>query len=94
MLQSVLVGQDFEERECVKDCNERWICEGMYVNEVNCDSSSQRQGWVTEVIDEVEGTGKIKVKIVCKAGDFLDEQSSYITEFEESTNWSKALVSM
>lgn len=92
MLKPVFVGGDFEDRESVKDCNGNWICEGMYVNEVGCALKSQRQGWVTEVIDENDGLGKIKVQIVRYAGEFLDEQSSHQTDFEPSTNWCKALV--
>ena len=93
MLIPVFVDGDFEDRESVKDYFGRWICEGMYVNEVSfIPNSQQRQGWVTEVIDEKDGLGKIKVKVVRKAGKFLDEQCSYITEFEKGTNWCKALV--
>ncbi len=93
MLIPVFVDGDFEDRESVKDYFGSWICEGMYVNEVSCiPNSQQRQGWVTEVIDENDGLGKIKVQVVWKAGEFLDEQSSYVTEFEQGNNWCKALV--
>lgn len=92
MIQSVLVNGNFEGRESVLDRFESWICEGMYVNEVDCYPKPQRQGWVTEVIDENNGLGKIKVKIVRKGDDFLDEQSSYVTDFEPSTHWCKALT--
>lgn len=92
MLIPILMDDDFESRESVKDYFGFWICEGMYVNEISSTSNLQRQGWVTEVIDEKDGLGKIKVKVVRKAGKFLDEQCSYITEFEKGTNWCKALV--
>lgn len=93
MLMPVLVRENFEDRESVKDYFGTWICEGMYVNEITFIPNSQcRQGWVTEVIDENDGLGKIKVKIVRKEGIFLDEQDFYVTEFEPSNNWCKALV--
>ena len=93
MLIPVFVDGDFEDRESVKDYFGRWICEGMYVNEVSfIPNSQQRQGWVTEVIDENDGSGKIKVKVVRKSGEFLDEQSYYVTEFEQGNNWCKALT--
>lgn len=92
MLQAVLVKGEFENRESVKDHFGTWICEGMYVNESVDFSKSRRQGWVTEVIDENKGFGKIKVRIVRESGKFLDEDSSYVTEFELSTNWCKALA--
>lgn len=93
MLIPVFVNSDFEDRESVKYYFGRWICEGMYVNEVSCiPNSQQRQGWITEVIDESDGLGKIKVQIVVKSGTPPDEQSSYVTEFEQSTNWCKALT--
>lgn len=70
----------------VKDYFGRWIEEGMYVNEIF--EPQRRQGWVTEV----DSQGKIKVKIVRENGRILDEESFYTTEFEQSTNWVKALV--
>lgn len=77
----------------VKDYFGTWIGEGMYVNEIStAPNSQQRQGWVTEVVEENDGLGKIKVKIVRKGWRFLDEESFYVTEFEQSTNWCKALV--
>ena len=92
MLIPVFMDGDFRDRESVKDHFGFWICEGMYVNEVNCIPNSQRQGWVTEVIDENSGLGTIKVQVVRKAGELLDEQRSYVTEFEQANNWCKALV--
>ncbi len=93
MLRSAFVDGGFEDREFVKDHFGSWICEGMYVNEVSLlTNSRRRQGWITEVIDEKDGLGKIKVKVVQTAGEFLDEQSCYVTEFEQGTNWCKALV--
>jgi len=68
-----------------------WICEGMYVVEA-LDIPQRRQGWVTEVIDENDGVGKIKVQVVRKAGEILDEQFFYVTEPEPGNNWCKALV--
>lgn len=88
MLQPVLVGGEFEIRKSVKGRYGQWICEGMYVNEVN----TFRQGYVTEVIDNNNGFGEIKVKVVRVKNQFLDEKSSYITGFEPSTNWCKALT--
>lgn len=65
----------------------------MYVNEDFCISNSQRQqGWVTEVIDEKDGQGKIKVQVIWEAGKPLNEESSYLTDFEPASNWIKALV--
>ena len=93
MLMPMFVNGDFEDRESVKDHFGFWICEGMYVIEVNCTPNSQRQGYVTEVIDENDdGLGSIKVQVIRKAGMFLDEQCSYVTEYEKGNNWCKALV--
>ncbi|MCI9177471.1 MAG: hypothetical protein HFJ28_02590 [Clostridia bacterium] len=92
MLIPVFVEGDFKNKESVKDYFGFWICEGMYVNEVNCVPSLQRQGWITEVIDEGNGIGKIKVQVVRNAGEFLDEQSFFVTEFEQGSGWCKALV--
>ncbi len=93
MLIPVLVGNDFEDRESVKDHYGRWICEGMYVNEVSyITDSQQRQGWVTETMDEKEGQGKIKVQVVRVDGEILDEDDFYETDFEPGSNWCKALV--
>lgn len=92
MLHLVLVNGEFENRESVKDNFGYWICEGMYVNEVGYFSKSRRQGWVTEVIDENDGLGKIKIQIVKESGRFLDESSSYVTDFEPATNWCKSLI--
>lgn len=85
---------EIEDREAVKDHYGAWICEGMYVNEVSCfTDSQQRQGWVTEAVDEKDGQGKIKVKVVRVDGEFLDEKDFYETDFEPGSNWCKALVS-
>lgn len=93
MLIQVLVDNDFETKESVKDKYGIWICKGMYVIEnLFAPNSQQRQGWITEVIDEENGLGKIRVQIVKKSGNFLDENSYYITELEPSINWCKALV--
>lgn len=92
MLQLAFVNGDFDERESVKDRFGFWICEGVYVNEVGAYPNPQRQGWVTEVIDEYGGFGKIKVQIVRIGDEFLDEQTSYVTDFEPSSSWCKALV--
>lgn len=78
----------FEDREHVKDHYGFWITKEMYV----ISRQDLRQGYVTEVIDENNGLGKIKVQIVWQEGDCLTEDSSYVTEFEPSTNWCKALV--
>lgn len=92
MLIPVFVGNDFEDRESVKDYYGYWICKGMYVHD-SCSPNSQcRQGWITEVIDEKDGIGKIKVQIVWESNKELDEQSSYITEFEQGKDWCKALI--
>ena len=64
----------------------------MYVNKVNCTLDSQCQCWVTEVIDENDGLGKIKVQVVQKSREFLDEECSYVTEFEPGNGWCKVLV--
>ena len=90
MQQSVLVGDDFENRECVKDHFGQWICEGMYVNATA--DRSHRQGWVTEVIDDTDGFGIIRVKVVRENSVDLDENSVHVTEFEPGTSWCKALV--
>lgn len=76
-----------ENKELIKDYYGALISEGMYVNEINL----KRQGWITEVSNE-DGIGKVKIKVVQKMGKFLDNKSSYITDFEPSTNWCKALV--
>ncbi len=91
MLRQVFVNGDFEDREFVKDHFGMWICEGMYVVEA-LHIPQRRQGWVTEVIDENDGVGKIKVQVVRKAGEILDEQFFYVTEPEPGNNWCKALV--
>ena len=92
MLIQVFVRDHFEERESVKDSSGFWICEGMYVLSSLVNSNSpRRQGWITEVIDENNGLGKIKVKVVREGEKFLDEQSFYITDFEQGVNWCKAL---
>ena len=71
----------------------RWICEGMDVNEVSyITDSQQRQGWVTETMDEKEGQGKMRVQVVRVDGEILDEDDFYETDFEPGSNWCKALV--
>lgn len=85
MLMPVLVEGNYEDRESVKDHFGCWICEGMFVNEVNWTSNLRRQGWVTEVIDEGNGLGKIKVQIV-------GNEEKLVTDFETSDNWCKALT--
>lgn len=92
MLIPVFVDDDFEDREHVKDYFGVWICKGMYVNEINCNSDSQRQGWVTEAMDEEDGQGKIKVQVVRVDGEFLDKDDFYETDFEPGSNWCKAIV--
>lgn len=64
----------------------------MYVNEVVDISNARRQGWVTEVKREDNGKEKVRVQVVRQAGDTLEGEASYVTEFEPSTNWCKALV--
>lgn len=92
MLIPVFVNGDFEDRESVKDYFGRWICKGMYVIEASCiPNSQQRQGWITEVIDENDGFGKIKVQVVQEKRKLLGEEVSYVTEFEQGNNWCKAL---
>lgn len=88
MLRLVLVGGKFEDRESVKDKYGQWICEGMYVIE----SDTFRQGFVTEVIDNNNGLGEIKISVVREGKTCLDEKKAYVTDFEPSTNWCKALV--
>ncbi|MCL2355217.1 MAG: hypothetical protein FWC68_05065, partial [Oscillospiraceae bacterium] len=61
---------------------------GMYVNAVDLN----RQGWVVNVVDEKEGTGKIQVKVVREIGKNLDEDTFYTTDFEPGVDWCKALV--
>lgn len=88
MQKLVLVNGDLEGREAVKDHYGQWICEGMYVNEIG----TFRQGFVTEVIDNNNGLGKVKVRVVREKKKELDEKESYVTEFVPSTNWCKTLV--
>ena len=93
MLIPVNANGEFENKKAVRDYFRIWICEGMYVNEVSClPGSKGRQGWVTEVKPVIDGFGRIKVQVVKEAGVYLDEQSYYITEFEQGTNWCKAIV--
>lgn len=71
----------------IKDYYGALISEGMYVNEINM----KRQGWITEVSNK-DGIGKVKIKVVRQDGRFLNNKSSYITDFEPSTNWCRALI--
>lgn len=88
MQKLVLVNGDLEGRECVKDHYGQWICEGMYVNE----TGTFRQGFVTEVIDNNNGFGNVKIRVVRERRKDLDEKNSYVTDFLPSINWCKALV--
>lgn len=92
MLIPIFVDGDFEDRESVKDYFGNWICEGMYVNDSSSPNSKCRQGWITEVIDEKNGIGKIKVQIVWEENKELDEHSYYVTEFEPGNDWCKVIV--
>ncbi len=84
-------GTEYKDKEFVRDHFDDWICEGMYVNEIGS-NSEQRQGWIKEVIDEEKnGTGKIKVQVIKKAGERLAEEDVYVTEFVEAHKWCKAL---
>lgn len=86
MLRSVFLGREWVSRESVKDCYGQWICDGVYVVEaLGC-----RQGWVTEVVDNNNGYGEIKVRVVRHGDVCLDERTSYVTDFQLGTNWCKA----
>ena len=89
MLLWVDVGGKEEQREHVKDKYGFMICEGMYV----LSYLDRRQGWVTNVIDETStGIGKIQITVVRDGATYLDKNTSYVTDFEPSSNWCKALV--
>lgn len=73
----------------VKDHYGTLISEGMYVIQFN--TNLKRQGFVKEITTK-NNLGMIKIQVVREGSKLLDENSSYITEFEISTNWCKALI--
>lgn len=84
MLMEVQVGSWFEEREAVKEAVGHFICKGMYV--LNNDG---RMGTVSEVINDGDDEGRIKVIVDFDNCNYL--KKTYITDFEPARNWHRAL---